>query len=159
MKAAWLKGLSPRYPSDWVASGFGAGLSPWAPGTVGTLLAVPLVWALRELPLSAWVAVAALGFFVGVFVSARVVARLQLKDPGMIVWDEVVGFMIAMLWVPVTPLSLALGFLLFRVFDIVKPPPARQLERLPHGWGVMADDAMAGVYAGLVLSGVLWLLT
>ena len=159
MKAAWLKGLSPRYPSDWVASGFGAGLSPWAPGTAGTLLAVPLVWALRELPLSAWVAMAALGFFVGVFVSARVVARLQLKDPGMIVWDEVVGFMITMLWVPVTPLSLALGFLLFRVFDIVKPPPARQLERLPHGWGVMADDAMAGVYAGLVLSGVLWLLT
>lgn len=159
MKAAWLKGLSPRYPSDWVASGFGAGLSPWAPGTAGTLLAVPLVWALRELPVSAWVAMAALGFFVGVFVSARVAARLQLKDPGVIVWDEVVGFVITMLWVPVTPLSLALGFLLFRVFDIVKPPPAGQLERLPHGWGVMADDAMAGLYAGLVLWGVLWLLT
>lgn len=159
MKPAWLKGLSPRYPSDWVASGFGAGLSPWAPGTAGTLLAVPLVWALRELPVSAWVAMAALGFFVGVFVSARVAARLQLKDPGVIVWDEVVGFVITMLWVPVTPLSLALGFLLFRVFDIVKPPPAGQLERLPHGWGVMADDAMAGLYAGLVLWGVLWLLT
>jgi len=159
VKAAWLKGLSPRYPSDWVASGFGAGLSPWAPGTAGTLLAVPLVWALRELPVSAWVAMAALGFFVGVFVSARVAARLQLKDPGVIVWDEVVGFVITMLWVPVTPLSLALGFLLFRVFDIVKPPPAGQLERLPHGWGVMADDAMAGLYAGLVLWGVLWLLT
>ena len=159
MKPAWLKGLSPRYPSDWVASGFGAGLSPWAPGTAGTLLAVPLVWALRELPVSAWAAMAALGFFVGVFVSARVAARLQLKDPGVIVWDEVVGFVITMLWVPVTPLSLALGFLLFRVFDIVKPPPAGQLERLPHGWGVMADDAMAGIYAGLVLWGVLWLLT
>lgn len=159
MKSAWLKGLSPRYPSDWVASGFGAGLSPWAPGTAGTLVAVPLVWVLRELPLSAWVAIAALGFFVGVFVSTRVVARLQLKDPGVIVWDEVIGFMITMLWVPVTPLSLALGFVLFRVFDIVKPPPAGQLERLPHGWGVMADDAMAGVYAGLVLWGVLWLLT
>lgn len=159
MNAGWLKGLSLRHPSDWIASGFGAGLSPWAPGTAGTLLAVPLVWVLRDLPAWAGSAIIAIGFIVGVLVSARVVARLKLKDPGVIVWDEVIGFMITMLWVPVTPLSLGIGFLLFRLFDIVKPPPARQFERLPHGWGVMADDAMAGVYAGAMLLGITWLLT
>lgn len=159
MSTAWLKGLSPRHPSDWVASGFGAGLAPWAPGTAGTLLAVPLVWVMREWPLWVWLATAAAGFVLGVFVAARVVMRLKLKDPGVIVWDEVVGFVITMLWVPVTPLSLLIGFLAFRLFDIVKPPPTRQLERLPHGWGVMADDAMAGVYAGVAVVGVLWLLT
>ena len=77
--------------------------------------------------------------------------RVGLKDPGIVVVDEVLGQWVTLLALPFTPATAALGFLLFRAMDIVKPWPARDLERLPGGWGIMADDVAAGVYAHLAL--------
>jgi phosphatidylglycerophosphatase A len=78
-------------------------------------------------------------------------SRLGLKDPGIVVVDEVVGQWVSLLLLPLTPVTVALGFLLFRLLDVVKPWPARDFERLPGGWGIMADDVMAGIYANLLV--------
>jgi phosphatidylglycerophosphatase A len=77
-----------------------------------------------------------------------------LEDPGLVVVDEVAGMWVTLLFVPFTPLTAALGFLAFRLMDIVKPFPARRLEDLPGGWGIMADDLMAGVYANVLVRAV-----
>ncbi len=90
---------------------------------------------------------------VGIWASHRVEAALERKDPGLIVIDEVAGMMVAVLLLPLphTPVVLLCAFLLFRLFDIWKPFPARQVESWPEGWGIMADDWFAGLYAALVL--------
>jgi phosphatidylglycerophosphatase A len=133
------------------------GFAPMAPGTVGSLAAIPCFLLLRlagspglELAVSALIVVA------GAW-SARLTERaLGVEDPGPVVIDEVVGMFVSLLWLPATwPVVLA-AFLAFRVFDIVKPWPAGRLEHVPGGWGVMADDVMAGVYANLLVQGVIW---
>jgi phosphatidylglycerophosphatase A len=139
----------------WIATGFGCGYAPVGPGTVGSLAAALIGWALAHW--AAWPpgAIGALGVVAAApaIWAADVTARaLGKKDPGIVVVDEVVGQWITFAgatridW----PAILA-GFILFRVFDIVKPPPVRQLERLPGGLGIVADDAFAGVYAALLL--------
>lgn len=145
----------------WLATGFGVGRIPKAPGTFGSLLALPAVWALARfasLPVQ-------LGVVVGVAVVGVPIINTALrslgrgKDPGCVVWDEISGQMLTFVFVAHVGLStLIVGFLLFRLFDITKPPPARQLERLPGGLGVMADDWAAGLYAAAVLQLVLRLL-
>ena len=108
-------------------------------------------WPLAELPF-VWLAAAIVGlFFVGVAASTAVAAQVGLHDPGIVVVDEVVGMWVTLVLVPFTPLTAGLGFLLFRLMDIVKPFPARDFERLPGGWGIVADDVMAGIYANLAL--------
>ncbi len=141
-----------------MATGLGSGYAPIAPGTAGSLVGLILFWPLSRLPVGVQVAAVVLGFLAGVAASTRVAARLGRKDPGLVVVDEVVGMWITMLWVPFGPLTAALGFLAFRVMDIVKPFPARRLEALPAGWGIMADDVMAGVYANLLVRLVLFVL-
>jgi phosphatidylglycerophosphatase A len=96
---------------------------------------------------SATLAVAALGFWAG----ARTAHRLGLKDPGLVVVDEIAGMWVTLLFLPFTPLVAALGFFAFRAMDVLKPWPARRFERLPGGWGIMADDLRAGVYANLLV--------
>jgi phosphatidylglycerophosphatase A len=134
-----------------VATGFFSGLSPFAPGTagsaVGLLLFVPLAWASRPAQIGICIAV----FFVGVFASSHVARRVGLEDPGIVVVDEVLGMWLSILGLPFTPMVAVLGFLLFRVLDVVKPYPASALEYLPRGWGIMADDVAAGLYANLLL--------
>jgi phosphatidylglycerophosphatase A len=138
-----------------VATGFGAGYSPFAPGTAGSLLAAILYWLFPDsslgwdaaLPL--FVAVVA-GFFIGVWVSAEA-EKVYGKDSGRIVIDEIVGMWVVMLWIPKTPKLLLAGFFLCRFFDIVKPFPAGRSQSLKGGWGVMMDDLIAGVYGNLVL--------
>lgn len=135
-----------------------AGFAPVAPGTVGSAVAIPLWWVMRQTGLP-WLEPLCLALVIvaGAW-GARVTEReLQVEDPGPVVIDEVAGMFVTLLWMPVTWPVAIVGFLAFRVFDIVKPYPVGRLERLPGGWGVMADDVMAGVYAWGVLRIVLWL--
>ena len=138
---------------------FGLGLVPRAPGTAGTLGAVALVLLLDP-------AVGTTGLFflltIGmVFLSVPLAGRAGAvfgrKDPPQVVIDEVCGFCVCMLFVPATSLNLALGFFLFRFFDIAKPFPIRRLESLPGGWGVVMDDVMAGAYSNLCLQALVFL--
>lgn len=147
-----------RSPAGWIALGFGTGLSPVAPGTCGTLVAVPLYLLLALLPWAAYVGAVVLLFGLGVWASERIVRALGRDDPQVVVFDEMVGYWITML--PVLAghwLWLLLGFILFRLFDIVKPWPIRGLDReVGGGLGTMLDDALAGLYAAIVMAAVAW---
>ncbi len=134
-----------------MATAFGAGFSPIAPGTAGSLVGLALYWPLQMAAPPVQVAVTVAAFFAGVAASTRLADRLGRKDPGAAVVDEVVGMWLSLLFLPFTPATAVAAFLLFRVLDVFKPGPARQLESLPGGWGIMADDVMAGIYANLLL--------
>jgi phosphatidylglycerophosphatase A len=144
-------------PAVWLATGLGAGFCPIAPGTVGALWGLPLAWGLSFLSIPAQCAVLAVLFLAGVPLCTAAARQLGVKDPGSIVWDEIVSLGVVFLFVPITPATLIAGFLLHRLFDVSKPPPIRQLERLEGGLGIMADDLLAGIYANLVLHVLLWL--
>ncbi len=143
-----------RHPHGWLAFGFGSGLLPFAPGTFGSLVAVLVWWGFVELaqPDFALRVPALLAAIVLCTWSAHWAAqRLQRKDPGCIVSDELAGQWLALLAVPdAWPWWLA-AFALFRLFDIAKPWPMRRLERLPGGIGIVADDLAAGAYAAAIL--------
>jgi phosphatidylglycerophosphatase A len=134
-----------------IATGFGSGYSPFAPGTAGSAVGLLLFWPLHQLPVTAQVAAVVVLFFVGVAASTRVARGVGIEDPGIVVVDEVVGMWTSLLFLPLTPVTALAGFLLFRVMDVFKPYPARQFESLPGGWGIMTDDLMAGIYANLLL--------
>jgi phosphatidylglycerophosphatase A len=144
------------HPAHFIALGFGSGLSPVAPGTVGTLVALPLAYLLRALTNDlGFLLAVALAFAVGVWAAQRTGRDLGVPDHGAIVWDEVAAFLLVLFFVGADPLREACAFLLFRFFDILKPPPARFIDReWHHGFGVMADDIVAAFYALLVLA--LW---
>jgi len=140
-----------------VATWFGSGLSPVAPGTVGTLATVPVYLALWALGAPAWsVAVAAVvATAIGVPAAAAVARVEGVKDPSIVVIDEVAGYLFACSALPYSWTAAAVGFVLFRCLDIAKPGPIAWLEKLPGGWGVMLDDVLAGlVSAGL--AAVFW---
>jgi phosphatidylglycerophosphatase A len=142
------------HPARVIALGFGAGLAPAAPGTFGTLLAIPIAMALRAyLPDPLFLAAIFVFLAVGVW-AAEVTGRdLGVPDHGAIVWDEVVAFLLVLYFVGDDATRVALAFLLFRVFDIVKPPPIRQLDAaMKNGAGVMLDDLLAAGYTLLVLA-------
>jgi phosphatidylglycerophosphatase A len=158
-----------------IATGFLSGYVPWGSGTVGTLMGVALylipgvetTWVLLLLVIA--------GFGAGVITSAQVAAVVgnqltrsaerakaafqpgidHAADPSIVVIDEIVGFWITMLFVPKTLPAILVGFVAFRAMDILKPQPARYLERLPNGWGIMLDDFVAGIYANLLTQIVL----
>jgi len=146
-----------RDPAGWIATGFGSGLAPRAPGTVGTLAAL-LPWlALRELPLWGYLAVVLAAFALGVWAAQRVIERLRIEDPGLVVWDEFVGLWIALIAVPDGWAWVVIGFGLFRLFDIAKPWPVSWADaRLKGGFGAMFDDALAGLYALAALQALAW---
>ncbi len=144
------------HPAGWIATGFGSGLSPVAPGTAGSLAAL-LPWlALDDLPWPYYALALVLAFALGVWACAWVVRKLGIADPGYAVWDEFVG-----LWIALTPIVgmprswawIAAGFILFRIFDIWKPWPVSWADRnIEGGLGVMLDDVIAGLYAAIVLA-------
>lgn len=140
-------------PAMLLATVGGVGLLPVAPGTWGSLVGVAVAWAVATV--SGPLAVSALAgvlFVVGWWAAERVAKRSGIADPGFIVIDEVVGQALVLAWVRPTPWVYALAFLLFRIADIVKPWPIRAIERqFRNGFGVMADDVAAAVYAGLML--------
>ncbi len=136
-----------------LATGLGVGLIPWAPGTFGSLWGLVLVERMQALSLGpvGWGLVSVVIGLAGVGICGAAARGFNRKDPGAVVFDEIAAFPVVFAIVPLTLTSGVLGFLLFRLFDILKPWPCRKLEQLPGGWGVMADDLMAGVYAGAVL--------
>jgi phosphatidylglycerophosphatase A len=138
----------------------GVGLYLPAPGTFGAAIGSLLAWGISHLPGIGWqAAVIAVLFVAGIplcTVAGRALGRG--KDPGAIVWDELVTVQMVFLFVPLANWRVGVaGFALHRIFDITKPPPARQLEWLPEGLGVMADDVAAAVYAGATLYFLAWL--
>lgn len=149
----------PRNPVHLIAAGFGSGLAPRAPGTFGSLAALLPWWPLHYLaPLAYWACIAA-GFALGIFVCGRTTRDLRSLDHGAIVWDEFIG-----IWIALAPLlavradgpglciGMAAGFVLFRLFDIWKPWPISWCDRnVRGGFGIMLDDALAGVLASLAL--------
>lgn len=144
------------HPAHFLALGFGVGLSPVAPGTIGTLLAVPIALLLRAyLGDLAYLLVVAAAFAVGTWAVHRTGRDLGVADHPSIVWDETVAFLLVLFIVGPDPTRQVVAFLLFRVFDIVKPPPANIIDRQwHHGLGVMADDMVAALYALLAIA--LW---
>jgi phosphatidylglycerophosphatase A len=145
-----------RGPLDSVGLGIatllGVGRSPNIPGTAGTLASLPLALAAAAfLPLPAYAALTLGVALLGIWAAGRAAAVLGLKDPGVVVIDETAGLFVTFLGIPAGWTAAALGFFCFRAMDILKPPPARQFERLPGGFGIMLDDLMAGVYANLLV--------
>ena len=147
-------------PVHFLAFGLGTGLAPYAPGTVGSLLGVLLAWLTLDLDLIAQLGIAAglIGF--GVWICGVSSRRLGVHDHGGIVWDEIAGMYVTLLVAAPTLTAWALGFLLFRAFDIVKPWPIRDLDhRLGGGPGIMLDDLVAALYAAILLAFQGWLMT
>jgi len=146
-----------------IATGFGAGLAPLAPGTLGALEGIlvflVIVWGYGRFNLAAgwaeaiFAAINIVAFVSGVAASNRVCRLLGQKDPGRVIVDEISGQLISLTPILLNPswLAVVTGFVLFRVFDIFKPYPIRKLEMLPEGLGVMADDVLAGIYAAVLL--------
>ncbi len=142
-----------------LATGFGVGYSPIAPGTLGTLITIPIYYFLSEIPSPIYEITLVGFFFLAVWVSEKTEAITGKKDDPRIVIDEIIGFLISMLWVPKTIRFIIIGFILFRFFDILKPFPIRRLEKVKGGYGVVLDDVMAGVYANIILHIISFCLT
>ena len=144
------------HPAHFIALGFGAGLAPAAPGTFGTLVAIPIAWALRSYaPDVFFQAVILVFLLVGVWACGVTGRALGVIDHPAIVWDEVVAFLLVLYFIGDSWLKVAIAFLLFRFFDIVKPPPIRQLDAgMKNGAGVMLDDLLAAIYT--LLAFALW---
>jgi phosphatidylglycerophosphatase A len=140
-------------PSGLLAFGFGSGLSPFAPGTMGTLVAIPFTFLLKGLgDAGFWLALVLL-FLLGVKVCGHVSKKLGVHDHGGIVWDEMVGYWLAVAFVPLQWQWMLAAFLLFRFFDIFKPWPIRQIDReISGGFGIMVDDVVAALFTIVLLA-------
>ena len=152
-----------RDPVHILAFGFGTGLSPFMPGTVGTLIGIPFFLAMHWLSWPVYLAVTLILFVIGVGLCGASARKLQTHDHPGIVWDEIVGYLVTMM--PLLPDLLGgqvsaplwfwvlAGFIAFRFFDIIKPPPIKQLDQRVHGGlGIMIDDVLAGIFAAAVLA-------
>lgn len=147
-----------RHPLRALAFGFGLGLLPRAPGTWGALLGIPLAFGLGLLPLAGALLGTVIIFGVGVWACEVTSRWLGVEDHSAIVWDEVLGYVVTVIWFPPSWLAVLAGFVLFRAFDILKPGPIGWAERrVSGGLGVMLDDLLAGFAAALLLWGVLGL--
>jgi phosphatidylglycerophosphatase A len=141
-----------RSPVHFIAFGFGSGLAPRAPGTFGTLAAVPFYLVLRYLPLPYYVLMLIVAFGVGVWLCDRTAKAVGVHDHSGIVWDEFVGLWLTMVVAPPHWVWIVVGFLLFRFFDVLKPFPINWLDRhIQGGLGIMLDDVAAAVFAWLCL--------
>jgi len=138
------------HSADWLATCFRIGYLPLAPGTWGSASAVIAWRLLPEMDLFRLSLIVIVIFLVGVNASSIVSNKERDSDPSKVVIDEWVGMWIALLMIPNEWVWLGIAFLLFRVFDIIKVYPANRFERLPGGWGIMMDDVVAGLYAGVV---------
>jgi phosphatidylglycerophosphatase A len=144
-------------PVHFLAFGFGAGLSPYAPGTAGTVVAVPLFLLLQSLPLWLYLGLTLLVVVAGFRICGESARRLGVHDHPGIVWDEIAGFLVTMIAAPAGWVWVVAGFVLFRLFDIVKPWPARWFDRHVHsGAGIVMDDIVAGIYALAVVQLLAW---
>lgn len=158
MGSGKLPKLSPsllRDPVHFLALGFGSGLSPKAPGTAGTLMAIPLYLLLEPLSWPIYLAIVVVTGLVGIALCDLSAKRLGVHDHPGIVWDEFVGYWITMFLAPSGWLWIVIGFVLFRIFDILKPWPISWLDRhVGGGLGIMVDDILAGLFAFGVMQGL-----
>ena len=139
-----------------VATSAGVGYVPWAPGTFGSAIGLVLLWALRSTgSVALELAVLAVVLAAGVWSGSIAERQAGRVDPGMVVIDEVAGMLITLAFVPLTMTTVTVGFFVFRALDIFKPWPAGRAERLPGGMGIMADDAIAGLYGNLATRGLI----
>ena len=145
-------------PIHFLSLGFGSGLSPYAPGTAGTLAAIPVFWLMASLSLELYLGIVVLLFIVGIYLCQQTTNKLGAHDHSAIVWDEVVGYLLTMIAVPFDWRWVIVGFFLFRLFDVWKPWPVRLLDRhVGGGLGIMLDDVGAAVYAALSLHAILYI--
>ncbi|MCC7007607.1 MAG: phosphatidylglycerophosphatase A [Acidobacteria bacterium] len=140
-----------------IATAGGAGFVPVAPGTAGSAVGIALYWFTRHWSAPAQVTLVIVVCAAGVWAASRAALHFRRKDPGQVVIDEVAGQLVTVLLLGVGAAGAILGFLVFRLFDIVKPWPVRRLEALPGGWGIMADDLAAGALGWVLLRGVSYL--
>ncbi len=144
-------------PAYFIAFGFGSGLMPVAPGTWGTLAAMPVYLLIAHTAWPIYLTLTVLAFFLGVFICDKVSSELGVHDFSGIVWDEVVGYLLTMCSAPVGLGWMLLGFCLFRLFDIWKPEPIRMVDqRVKGGLGIMLDDVLAAVPAFLIMQLFIW---
>lgn len=135
-------------PIHFLALGFGSGLAPKAPGTFGTLAAIPLVFLFAGLSNVNYLALVIMMSVGGIYICGKAAEDAGVPDHGAIVWDEFVGLLITMFMVPITWYTVLIGFVLFRIFDILKPWPISYLDKNCHGgFGIMIDDIVAGIAA------------
>ncbi|MDJ0941478.1 MAG: phosphatidylglycerophosphatase A [Woeseiaceae bacterium] len=147
-------------PVNFVAFGFGTGLSPVAPGTVGSLPGILLFWLTLDFGLYVQLAIAAAIIVAGIWICGESARRIGVHDHGGIVWDEIAGMYLTLFLAPVSVAGFAAAFVLFRLFDILKPWPIRDLDhRLHGGLGIMLDDLAAALYALILLALYGWLMT
>lgn len=141
--------LSLKNPVHFLALGFGSGLAPKAPGTFGTIAALPLVWLLSTyISFSLYLFITCFACIVGIWICGLTADDMQVHDDSSIVWDEVAGMLITMIAVPLSWQTMLAGFLLFRFFDILKPWPISYLDKHVHGgFGIMVDDVLAGLFS------------
>jgi phosphatidylglycerophosphatase A len=142
------------HPAHFIAFGFGAGLARIAPGTVGTLVALPIYWILKPvLPAPQFLLLLCVLFAIGAWACEVTGKALGVPDHGGMVWDEIVAFLLVLVFTPATLSWQAFAYVCFRFFDIAKPPPVRQVDaRVKGGLGVMLDDLFAAIYALLVIA-------
>ncbi|AOS95779.1 Phosphatidylglycerophosphatase A [Microbulbifer aggregans] len=141
-----------RSPTMLLAFGFGSGLAPKAPGTFGTLAAIPLWWPLQHLSPALYLGVVIVTGLLGCYLCGAASRQMGVHDHGGIVWDEMVGYWLTMFMAPAGWGWALYGFVLFRIFDIAKPQPIGWVDRRVHGGvGIMLDDILAAVYAALIL--------
>lgn len=146
-------------PAHCLSLGFGSGLAPKMPGTMGTVIGVVLFIALPVMDWKIYIGIVTLAFIVGVYLCDYTAKALNVHDHPGIVWDEIVGYFITMFMVPKTWLWILIGFVLFRVFDILKPWPISLADKKVHGgFGIMLDDVIAGVFALIIIQITLYLL-
>jgi phosphatidylglycerophosphatase A len=140
------------HPLDFLALGFGSGLAPVAPGTAGTVVAIPVYLVLQGLSSPAYLSLVAALFLLGIPICAHTARRLAVHDHPGIVWDEIVGYLVTMAFAPAGWLWVVAGFALFRLFDVAKPWPIKWCDQRVHGgFGIMLDDLLAGVFAAASL--------
>ncbi len=146
-------------PVHFLAFGFGAGLAPFAPGTFGSLPGVLLFWLTMAYGLYVQLAVVAVLIVAGIWICGESARRLGIHDHGGIVWDEIAGMYLTLIVAPFSVTGWVLAFVLFRIMDIVKPWPIRDLDhRLGGGVGIMLDDLVAALYAAVLLGLYRWLM-
>ena len=149
--------LSFKNPVHFLALGFGSGLAAKAPGTFGTLAAIPLYLLMAPLPLTWYLGLTLISVLAGFYICGKAANDMGVHDHGAIVWDEVAGLLITMIAAPAGWIWLLVGFGLFRFFDIIKPWPIRWLDaKVEGGFGIMIDDVLAGVFAFICLQGLVW---
>lgn len=144
-------------PIYFLAFGFGSGLSKRAPGTCGTVVGIPIYWILVHTTTLIYLGVLGLAFLIGIGICQRVSADLGVEDYPGIVWDEIVGFLVTMFSLPFTWTWIILGFIVFRLLDILKPQPLRWIHHhVRGGLGIMLDDLFAGILACAILHLLKW---